>query len=212
MEKNRNLVVARENGPKALARCRSESSDQYEPSDAERRHARTLWRWVGAERPPFADTPGPGQESVWDFPRPPALRRESREVVLRLGGIEIARSTRAWRLCETASPPTVYLPIADASPGVLEPAGGASFCEWKGPARYWDVVAGEERRRRAAWSYPSAMAPYTALRDCFSVYPAEVECLLDDERVRPQPGGFYGGWVTDDLAGPWKGAGGTGGW
>lgn len=135
-------------------------------------------------------------------------------MVLVANGMEIARSERALRMMETASPPTVYLPFADAVEGVLvvEPQAGRSHCEWKGAAKYWSVVTQAGRLDAVAWSYAEPYLPYDALRGHFSVYPGRVECYLDGERVRPQDGGFYGGWVTDEIVGPWKGGPGTGGW
>ncbi len=176
------------------------------------REAQSMWRWIGRERPPFAETLGIGQESVWDYPRPPALVAEPREVVVRVGGVEIVRTSRALRLMETASPPSYYLPFADATPGAFEPTPGASHCEWKGTARYWTVVGGDTRLERAAWSYDRPSAPFTMLRDHVALYAVHAECFVDGERVRPQDGGFYGGWVTDRIVGPWKGAAGTNGW
>lgn len=174
--------------------------------------ALSMWRWTGRERPPFAEIPGSNQESVWDYPRPPALEPEPGEIVVRVGGVEIVRTTRALRLLETASPPTYYLPFADAIAGAFEPALGASHCEWKGAARYWTVVGGDTRLERAAWSYDEPAAPYEELRHHVALYAVHAECFINGERARPQDGGFYGGWVTDRLVGPWKGPAGTGGW
>lgn len=178
------------------------------------RYARSLWQYVGDSRPPFAHAPGAGQESVWDYPRPPRLEPESREVVVVADGVEVARSERALRMLETASPPTVYIPFADAVEGALveERHAGRSHCEWKGAARYWSIVVGQRTHKSVAWSYPEPYLPYDPLRSHFSVYPGRAECYLGGERVRPQEGGFYGGWVTDEIVGPWKGGPGTGGW
>ncbi len=181
------------------------------PSDR-LKHALSMWRWIGSERPPFAERPQEGQESVWDYPRPPQLVPDTREVVVRVGGVEILRTHRALRMLETASPPSFYLPFADALPGAFVAASGSSHCEWKGAARYWDIAGGETRLARAAWSYDSPESPYEALRDHVALYPTVAECTIDGERVRPQDGGFYGGWVTDEIVGPWKGGAGTGGW
>ncbi len=176
--------------------------------------ARSLWTYTGDQRPPFAEEPAVGQESVWDYPRPPRLEPDTREIVIRVGDVEIARSECALRLLETASPPTIYLPFADAVPGVLVamPSAGRSHCEWKGSAVYWSVVLGDTRLDAVAWSYPEPSAPYEALRNCFSVYPGRVDCMANGERVVAQEGGFYGGWVTREICGPWKGAPGTGSW
>lgn len=176
--------------------------------------ARALWRYTGAARPPFAELPAPGQESVWDYPRPPRLVADGREVIVRVVDVEIARTRRALRILETASPPTFYIPFADARHDLLleSPASRASYCEWKGRSRYWSIVSDDEVLRDVAWSYPSPMAPYAAIADCFSVYAGRAECFVDGERVRPQDGGFYGGWVTNEIVGPWKGGPGTSAW
>ncbi|MEM6796260.1 MAG: DUF427 domain-containing protein [Acidobacteriota bacterium] len=169
-----------------------------------------MWKYTGRERPPFAEQPGPGQESVWDFPRPPALEHTPREVEVRASGLALARSRRALRILETASPPTYYVPGDDVATGELIPAAGSSFCEWKGMASYWALPSAPDVA--IGWSYPAPSARFARLEGCFSFYPARVECRVDGERVEPQPGGFYGGWVTPDLVGPWKGEPGTGHW
>jgi uncharacterized protein (DUF427 family) len=170
------------------------------------------WRWDGHERPPFADLPGPGQASVWDFPRPPRLAPDTREVVIRWGTTEVARTRRAIRVLETAHPPSFYIPWEDVARSLLQPAAGASVCEWKGPAIYWSLVDGERRLPHVAWSYPRPNASSAALANCVSFYPRELDCRVDGEAVLPQPGGFYGGWITPELVGPFKGAPGTSGW
>jgi uncharacterized protein (DUF427 family) len=130
-----------------------------------------------------------------------------------LGGVEVCRTSRAWRVLETSHPPGWYLPREDWLPGSLEPADGSSCCEFKGVASYLDVVGGGVRAARAAWSYSSPTPAYAVLADAVAVYPAAVDsCVVDGERVRPQEGGFYGGWITDDVVGPFKGAPGTLGW
>ncbi len=180
--------------------------------DARQKAALALWDWVGQARPHFAVAPTDAQESVWDYPRPPRVVPDTREVIVRVGGVEIIRTARALRLLETASPPSFYLPMADVMAGALVPAAGASHCEWKGRARYWTIVAGDMRLERAAWSYDAPASPYEVLRDHVALYPTHAECTVDGERVRPQDGGFYGGWVTNEIVGPWKGGPGTGGW
>ncbi len=171
-----------------------------------------MWRWTGRDRPPFSESPRPGQESVWDYPRPPALVPDAREIIVRVGGEEIARTTRALRLLETASPPGFYLPFGDVATDAFVPALGSSLCEWKGVARYLTIAVGTTTLERAAWTYDAPRAPYEALRNHVALYAARAECFVDGERVRPQGGSFYGGWVTDEVVGPWKGAPGTGGW
>ena len=162
-------------------------------------------------RPAFAVPPGPGQESVWDYPRPPAIRPDSREVVVCAGSLEVARTTRAIRVLETASPPTFYIP-PDEVLLPLEQASGASWCEWKGQARYWTIIAGDQRLERAAWSYPLPSASFEPIRDHLAFYPARLACWVGGIRVEPQPGRFYGGWITPEVVGPFKGEPGTEGW
>ena len=120
--------------------------------------ARAQWAWRGQQRPPFAVPPGPGQVSVWDFPRPPRLVADAREVVLRWGTLEVARSRRALCVQETGHPPSFYLPWADVAQAHLEPAPGGSFCEWKGPARYWSLVDGARQLPGVAWGYPQPLS------------------------------------------------------
>lgn len=175
-----------------------------------------MWRWVGEERPPFAIAPGPGQESVWDYPRPPRIEADTREVVVRCGSVEIARTRRALRVLETASPPSFYLPWDDVRRDCFASAAGSSICEWKGRASYWTIAtddsAGGERHEAAAWSYETPNAAMAALRGHVSLYPGRLACWVAGERVLPQPGRFYGGWITAELVGPFKGEPGSEGW
>jgi uncharacterized protein (DUF427 family) len=204
----------------------------HSPQDLQQ--ARDQWQWRGHARPAFAVVPEPGQESVWDYPRPPALVPEAREVVVRWGEIEVARSLRCLRLLETAHPPTFYLPWADVDRRWLRPAGGGSFCEWKGPARYWSLVKpllGEslDARREAnarrdanardelelpriAWSYPEPLAGAESIADHVAFYATGLACTVGGAPAQPQRGGFYGGWITPELVGPFKGDPGTAGW
>jgi uncharacterized protein (DUF427 family) len=134
-------------------------------------------------------------------------------VRITLGGEVIADTTRALRVLETSHPPAFYLPPDAFVEGALVPAEGSSFCEWKGHAAYLDVVGGERMAARAAWCYPEPVPAYAMLAGHVSVYPAAMdECRVGDERVRAQEGGFYGGWITDEIVGPFKGAPGTWGW
>lgn len=164
--------------------------------------------------PPRRIEPGPGQESVWDYPRPPRIEPCKRLVTVRFAGREIGRSGRALRVLETAGAPTVYLPSADVDRECLRPsAGPGSWCEWKGRAAYFDLVVADEVSTRAAWTYPEPTPKFAVLAGHWSFYPARTDgCYLDEERVRPQPGGFYGGWVSADIVGPIKGEPGTLGW
>ncbi|MFB9731002.1 DUF427 domain-containing protein [Ornithinimicrobium kibberense] len=164
-------------------------------------------------RHPRPGRPGPGQESVWDYPRPPRVEPSEALVVVELGGTTVARTTRSLRVLETSHPPTYYLPRAAFVPGVLRPTDGSSFCEWKGAASYLDLVAGGRTAARAAWTYPDPSPGFEALRDHVALYPGLVDrCLVDGEVVEPQPGGFYGGWITSAVVGPFKGEPGTWGW
>ncbi|AUG28321.1 DUF427 domain-containing protein [Microbacterium hominis] len=162
---------------------------------------------------PLPETPAPGQESVWDYPRPPRVEPVAARVTIRLGGELIADTRDAVRVLETSHPPVYYLPIADFAPGALVDAEGSSFCEFKGAARYLDVVGGGLTRPGAAWNYPQPSAGYGILRDRVAVYAAPMDaCTVDGEVVTPQPGGFYGGWVTANVVGPFKGVPGSMGW
>ena len=174
--------------------------------------ARAQWKWRGQNRPPFAEVPGPGQISVWDFPRPPELVRDPRELVIRWGDTEIARTRGAWAVRETAHPPTFYLPLTDVQTALLQTAGGGSFCEWKGPARYWDLVDKERRLEQVAWSYPQPLPGAEQLAMCIAFYAHNLDCTVDGAKVIAQPGSFYGGWITSELTGPFKGTPGSGAW
>ena len=159
------------------------------------------------------DPIGPGQESVWDYPRPPSADVTARHVVVYFGGRPIADTRRAIRVCETSHPPVYYVPRDDIADGVLERAPGGSWCEWKGSATYWDVVVEGRRVAQAAWSYEDPSPGFEHLRGAVAYYPGKVDrALVDDEPARPQAGGFYGGWITDEVVGPFKGEPGTLGW
>jgi len=170
-----------------------------------------LWEYRGQKRPDFAITPGAGQESVWDYPRPPRIVPDRRRVEVRSGGVLIASTIAALRILETASPPTFYLPAADVDLARLVRVPGNSVCEWKGLAGYW-ALAGDKLRRVVGWSCEKPLAEFAMIAGALSFYPALVECTVDGELVRPQLGGFYGGWVTDEIVGPVKGAPQTGNW
>jgi uncharacterized protein (DUF427 family) len=170
------------------------------------------WRYHGQRRPPFAVAPGPGAESVWAYPRPPSLERLDREVVVKAGEIEIARTRRALRVLETASPPTVYIPRADVATAYVQPIPGGSYCEWKGMARYWTVSTPSLRLEAVAWSYDDPRPAFEDIRGYVSFYPGRIACYIDGVRVQAQPGGFYGGWITPEVVGPFKGGAGTAGW
>jgi uncharacterized protein (DUF427 family) len=170
------------------------------------------WRYHGQQRPPFAVAPGPGEESVWDYPRPPRIEPFPREVVVTTGQVEIARTRRALRVMETASPPTVYIPRSDVVATCLHPAPGASYCEWKGAARYFSVWTPSLRLDAVGWSYDDPLPGFETIREYVSFYPGRIACYIDGVRVQAQPGGFYGGWITPEVVGPFKGGAGTAGW
>ncbi len=155
------------------------------------------------------------QESVWDYPRPPRVERSPRHIRVVFGGGVIAETTDARRVLETSHPPVYYLPLNDILAGALEPsARGASFCEWKGTAGYYDVIGADgSRAAGAAWGYPRPSPAFADLLDTVAFYPAAMdECTVDGERVSAQPGDFYGGWITSEIVGPFKGGPGTRGW
>ena len=174
--------------------------------------AREQWQWRGQARPPGAVTPGPHQFSVWDFPRPPRIVPETREIVIAWGDLQVARTTRAVRVVETGHPPSFYLPWDDVGLYLLKSAAGTSFCEWKGPARYWTLCNRDQRLERVAWSYPSPLAGAEALKDRVAFHARNLVCTVDGEPVQPQAGAFYGGWITSELTGPFKGGPGTESW
>ena len=162
---------------------------------------------------PKPEQPGPGQESVWDYPRPPRLEQSNETVEVVLGGQVIARTTRGWRVLETSHPPTYYLPREAFVDGALRPTPGTSMCEWKGQASYFDLVAGDAVAARAGWTYASPTTRFAELSDAIAVMPELVDrCVVNGETVQPQPGSFYGGWVTSRVVGPFKGAPGSWGW
>jgi uncharacterized protein (DUF427 family) len=162
---------------------------------------------------PSPDRVGPGQESVWAYPRPAVAEACSAHIVIIHRGVTIADTRASVRTLETSHPPSYYIPPADIRPGVLRPAAGESFCEWKGLASYWDVVVGDQLLRRVGWSYAAPTPGFAILRDHIAFYAAPFDrCLVDGEQVIPQPGRFYGGWITSAVAGPFKGVPGSYGW
>jgi len=152
-------------------------------------------------------------ESVWEYPRPPRLEPSSARVRIVFAGVTIADSTSALRILETSHPPTWYIPPADVRRELLDPAERRTFCEFKGQASYWTIRVGDRVSEDCAWSYSHPAHPYEALRDHFAFYASRVDaCFVDDEQVQAQPGDFYGGWITSDVVGPFKGGPGTRGW
>lgn len=170
------------------------------------------WLYDGSKRPDFAIDPLAGQESVWDYKRPPVIRREIRHVRVIANGITVAESMDALRVLETASPPGIYIPPEDVHFEYLIASASSTYCEWKGRASYWSLKLGDVWIRNAAWSYPFPFEEFKKIGNYMSFYPAMLECWLGGERVKPQPGTFYGGWITHDIVGPFKGAPGTESW
>jgi uncharacterized protein (DUF427 family) len=162
---------------------------------------------------PIPEKPGPGQESVWDYPRPARLEPFSGRITVELGGEVIASTDRGWRVLETSHPPTYYLPRDAFAAGVLRDAPGESWCEWKGQARYFDLVCGTTVAPKAAWSYPEPTSEFEPITNAIAVMAGQVDrCSVDGETVVAQPGGFYGGWITSRVVGPFKGGPGSMGW
>ena len=174
--------------------------------------ARAAWRWRGRQRPDFATEPGPGQESVWDYPRPPAYVPDSRLVEVYAGDSVLARTERTIRVLETGSPPTFYLPPEAVDNALLTPSGRRTFCEWKGRAEYFHVQGSDGRVDNAVWRYPDAFDDARPIAGWYACYPSLLRCYVDGETVRAQAGGYYGGWITADVVGPFKGEPGTGHW
>jgi len=162
---------------------------------------------------PTPDPVAPGQRSVWTFPRPAIAEPCPARVMIEHRGIIIADTRASVRTLETSHPPSYYIPPGDIAPGVLRRAAGSSFCEWKGSALYWDVVICDLVLPRVGWSYPDPTPAFASLRDHVAFYAAPFDrCSVDGETVVPQPGAFYGGWITADLVGPFKGIPGSMGW
>ena len=152
-------------------------------------------------------------ENVWNYPRPPRIEAVPQRIRVVLGGALIADTRSAWRVLETSHPPSYYLPPDAFVPGALRPYQKHSVCEWKGAADYWTIMGGGRIERDAGWSYPDPHPAYAALQGHVAVYAGRMDaCYVGEEEVTPQPGGFYGGWVTRNLTGPFKGAAGTFGW
>lgn len=158
-------------------------------------------------------TPQPGQESVWDYPRPPRVAPTSKRVRVIFNGVTIVDTTRAVRVLETSHPPSYYVPPEDIRMEYFTSTARHTFCEFKGAASYWTIRVNGKTEENAAWSYPNPAPGYEAIKDHLAFYPGRMDaCFVDDEQVQPQEGDFYGGWITADIVGPFKGAPGTWGW
>lgn len=153
------------------------------------------------------------QESVWDYPRPPRVESTSKRIQIIFNGVTIADSTNAFRVLETSHPPVYYIPQSDIKMEYLRPSAGNTFCEFKGAASYWTLEVNSKIAEKVAWSYTNPLPGFQSIRDCLAFYAGPMDgCYVDDERVIPQPGNFYGGWITSDIVGPFKGGPGTLGW
>lgn len=162
---------------------------------------------------PEPDPASPGQESVWNYPRPAIAEPTARQIRIAHKGIVLADSCNAWRTLETSHPPTYYIPQSDITMANLAPNLARSICEWKGQAVYWDVVIAGERIAGAGWSYPTPTPAFAGIKDHIAFYAAPFDAVLvDGEQVTPQSGGFYGGWITSREAGPFKGIPGSRFW
>lgn len=173
--------------------------------------ARAHWTWRGQERPPFADPSGPGQLSVWDFPRPPRLEAVVQPLLVLHDGITLARTTRGQRVLETAGAPTYYLPPQDVEQTLLAELDSASVCEWKGVATSF-ALAEDRKRQPVAWCYRETFPEFATIAGWYAFYPNRTRCYVGDEQATAQPGGYYGGWVTRNLTGPIKGGPGSEHW
>ena len=176
------------------------------------KRARIKWKYRGDTRPDFAMIPGNGQESVWDYPRPPKIEPDIRNVVVSIKSFVIAESRKTIRILETSSPPVFYIPEKDIDLSKLEKGDGKSLCEWKGLASYYNIIVGEIIVMNAGWKYENPFEGYKEIRDYIAFYPSKLDCFVDREKVLPQPGEFYGGWVTSEITGPFKGEKGSESW
>ncbi len=159
------------------------------------------------------ETPKAGQESVWDYPRPPRVEATGKRVRVIFNGVVIADTTNAKRVLETSHPPAYYIPQADIRMEHLKQTPKRTFCEYKGSAGYWKLSVGERTSEDVAWSYAAPNSGYEAIKDHLAFYVSRVdECYVDEERVTAQAGDFYGGWITSEIVGPFKGGAGTWGW
>ncbi len=157
--------------------------------------------------------PGPGQESVWDYPRPPRVEPVPDRIRVIVGSTTIADTTRALRVLETAGAPVYYVPPDDVRVDLLRPSATTSVCEWKGGASYWSLDTRDRRVADVAWCYRRPSPGFEAIAGCFAFYAGRVdEAWVGGERATPQPGGFYGGWMTSRIVGPVKGEPGSVGW
>jgi uncharacterized protein (DUF427 family) len=176
-------------------------------------HKVNKWRNLQRARPTNIVIPGGGQESVWDYPRPPRVEPEKRRIRVEFGGRVIADSNKTYRVLETSSPPVYYIPQDDIQMKYLEPANNSTLCEWKGKARYWTVRVEKKLSENAGWSYPEPLDGFEVITYYIAFNASKLDaCYVGNEKVLPQPGNYYGGWITSEIVGPFKGEPGTEGW
>jgi uncharacterized protein (DUF427 family) len=168
--------------------------------------------WIN-HMPPQRIPPQLGQESVWDYPRPPRLEKVNSRLQIIVNGQTIADTNTGYRVLETSHPPVYYLPPTDVEMQYVQVTERSSFCEWKGNAFYYHVLIGDRRIENAAWAYPTPTKDFQPIANYLAFYAQLMdECYVNGELVTPQPGGFYGGWITKNIVGPFKGSPGSWGW
>ena len=158
-------------------------------------------------------TPKPGQESVWDYPRPPRVEATSKRIRVVFNGETIIDTTDSFRVLETSHPPTYYMPKDALQNVAFQKTARRTICEFKGAATYWTITVGDRTLKNGLWSYETPRAGFEPIKGYIALYPAQMDaCYVDDEQVKAQEGDFYGGWITSDIVGPFKGGAGTLGW
>ncbi len=184
-------------------------------SDLPEQHKRERdkWRNLKRSRPTQIEVPSPGQESVWNYPRPPRVEPVEQRIRVEFGSIVLAESLNSYRVVETAGPPVYYLPPTDVRMQYLERSSHSTLCEWKGVGQYWSVRFGQQLAENAAWSYPNPWEGYETIQDYIAFNASKMDaCYVGSYRVTPQPGDYYGGWITPNIVGPFKGEPGTEQW
>lgn len=157
--------------------------------------------------------PKAGQESVWDYPRPPRVETSNRRIRVIFNGVTLIDSQHTYRILETSHPPTFYIPQDDAKMEYFTRTNRRTICEFKGGALYWTIQVGDKIAENAAWCYPDPTSDFAVIKDYVALYPGKMDaCYVDDEQVQAQKGDFYGGWITSEIVGPFKGGSGTWGW
>ncbi len=157
--------------------------------------------------------PQAGQESVWDYPRPPRLEPSTKRIQVIFNGVTLADSQQTYRVLETSHPPVYYIPPEDIQQQYLQFTSQHSYCEWKGMASYYTVAVGDKQVTKAGWYYPNPTSAFAAIKDFVAFYPSRMDaCYVDEEKIISQAGDFYGGWITSEIVGPFKGSAGTWGW